>query len=234
MSKRGWIIFVAIVVILFGTLIYFSGRNRVEVGDIDATAIQPAREASGNIGDHVFGNPDSKVVLIEYGDFQCPGCGGAHPTVKTLSEKYEDDIAFVYRNFPLTSIHQNARFAAAAAEAAGLQDAYWPMHNRIFETQNSWENLGADERSGYFINLARDLGLDTEAFTSAISDPRISQKINFDQSLARKVGVNSTPTFYLNGTLLEQDTWGDDAAFEAAIVAELKAQGVETDTQPTE
>lgn len=234
MSKKTWIIFIAVVIILFGTLIYLSGRNRVEVGDVDATAIQAPSEASGNIGDQVFGNPDSPVILVEYGDFQCPGCGGVHPTIKTLSEKYEDDIAFVYRNFPLTSIHPNARFAAAAAEAAGLQGAYWPMHNRIFETQDAWGTLGADERSGYFINLARDLELDTDEFTAAIGDSRISQKINFDQSLGRQANVSSTPTFFLNGTELQQDTWGDDAALEAAIVAELEAKGIEANAEPAE
>src|SRR4051812_16240717 len=118
MSGKGWIIFGAICVVLFGGLVFWSGRDRVDVSSVDTNKIQPASSDSGNIGDHVFGNKDAKVVLMEYGDFQCPGCGSAHPTVKALSEKYKDQLAFVFRNFPLTSIHPNARAAAAAVETA--------------------------------------------------------------------------------------------------------------------
>jgi protein-disulfide isomerase len=115
MSKKAWIVFVVIVVVLLGGLVYLSSRNKIDVSNVDVTTIQPASAASGNIADHVFGNSDSKVKLVEYGDFQCPGCGSVYPTLKTLSEKYQGQIAFIFRNFPLTTIHPNARAAAAAA-----------------------------------------------------------------------------------------------------------------------
>src|SRR6478735_792882 len=104
MSTKAWIIFAAACVVLFGGLIIWSSSDNIDVSNVDANKIQPASENSGNIGDHVFGKKDSKVILFEYGDFQCPGCGAAYPTLKAVSEKYEKQLAFVFRNFPLTTI----------------------------------------------------------------------------------------------------------------------------------
>ena len=138
MDKFRWIIFAAIIVLVLGGLIVYSRMNStsVDVSNVDATAIIGPSEQNGNIGDHVYNDTESSVILVEYGDFQCPGCGSAHPYVKTLLEEYGDRISFVFRNFPLTSIHPNARAAAAAAEAAGLQGKYWEMHDVIFENQS--------------------------------------------------------------------------------------------------
>lgn len=226
MSKKAWIIFVAVVVLLLGGLVYLSGKDKVDVSSINTATIQTANEQSGNIGDHVFGNKDSKVIFTEYGDFQCPGCGGMYPTIKELTEKYENQMAFVFRNFPITSIHPNARVAAAAAEAAGLQGKYWEMHGKLYENQSSWQNLSTNERTAFLTNYAKELGLNTETFATDFASKSVNAKISFDQALARKDKVSSTPSFYINGKAIDQSTWGDKTKLEAAITDALKANGI--------
>ena len=226
MSKKAWIIFGIICVAVLGILIYFSGKNKVDVGNVEVNKILGATPASGNIGDHVFGKKDSKVVLIEYGDFQCPGCGGIHPTIKKVTEKYKDQIAFVFRNFPIASKHPNARAAAAAVEAAGLQGKYWEMHNMVFESQASWENLTANDRGNFFIDYAKQLHLDESKFKADMESENTSQKINYDQALGKKAGVEATPTFFLNGKKIGDNVWGKEETLESTLNEQLKASGV--------
>jgi protein-disulfide isomerase len=227
LSKKAWIIFAAICIIVLGGLIYLSGKNKIDVSNVDANKIQPASDQSGQIADHVFGKADSKVILTEYGDFQCPGCGAAYPTLKTLSEKYQGQLAFVFRNFPLTTIHPNARAAAAAAEAAGLQGKYWEMHNKLYETQSDWENLSGNERTDFFANYASGFGLNVDTFKTDLAGTNVNQKISYDQAIGKKINVNSTPSLYLNGKVISQDVWNDQTKFDAAIADELKANGIE-------
>ena len=225
MSKQAWIIFSAVCVLILGSLIYFSNANRIDVSKVDTNAILQASENSGNIADHVVGKTDSKVILIEYGDFQCPGCGSAHPIVKKLSEKYKEQMVFVFRNFPITSKHPNARAAAAAAEAAGLQNKYWEMHNKIFESQDAWGSLGAKERTKFFTDYAAELGLDTTKFTLDLASDSVNKKISFDQALGKKAKADATPTFLLNGKKVD-DEWSNEAKFEELIVNTLKTEGI--------
>ena len=119
MSKKTWIVFAVVCVGIIAGLVFLSRGNKIDVSNIDEWQIQPVKELNGNIADHVYGNKNAKVVMIEYGDFQCPGCGTAAPAIKSVAEKYKDNIAFVFRNFPLYSLHPNALAAATAAEAAG-------------------------------------------------------------------------------------------------------------------
>lgn len=201
----------------------------MDVSGVDTNKIQPASSNSGEIADHVFGNKDSKVVLVEYGDFQCPGCGAAHPTIKSLSEKYESQMAFVYRNFPLTNIHPNARAAAAAAEAAGKNDKYWEMHNTIFENQDAWSSASTGERGAIFAGYAEQVGLKKEEYDKTMADQSamINKKINFDIALGRKVNVTGTPTFYLNGKKLSDTDFGSIESLEKVLLEEFKKQGVD-------
>lgn len=231
MSTKSWTIFAVICVLLFGGLLIWSQRDRIDVSNVNTNDILSGRATSGNIGDHVDGNKDAKVVLIEYGDFQCPGCGKAHPIVKSVMEKYGSDVAFVFRNFPLTSIHPNARAAAAAAEAAGLEggkEKYWQMHNRLYENQQEWQDASSSERTDLFASYAQAIGIDKTKFETLLSksSSRINQKISFDQALGRKLDITGTPTFYLNGTQLTSEQFGTEEAFDAAIKAELEKQGV--------
>lgn len=228
MTGKTWIIFVAIVAVLFGGLVVWSQKDKIDVSKVDATKIQSASKQSGDVADHVFGNKDAKVVLIEYGDFQCPGCGSVHPRVKTVTEKYKGDLAFVFRNFPLTTIHANARAAAAAVETAGLMGKYWEMHNLVYESQDEWSESNASERADLFANYAQQVGLDKKEFTKKLSaaTSQVNKKINFDQAIGKKINVDATPTFYLNGKELSSDKIGTEADFTKTIENALKDAGV--------
>ena len=245
MSKKAWIIFVAVVVLVLGGLIYLSNKNKISIdtSKITTTEIQPASAQSGNIADHVFGAKNSKVTLIEYGDYQCPGCGSAYPIIKQLTEKYQGQLTFVFRNFPLTTIHPNARVAAATAEAAGLQGKYWEMHNALYENQSSWNTLSPDQRGSYFDSLATQVLTDQAKFKTDLASPLINQKISFDQALGAKDKVSGTPTFYLNGKVVDQyvkdgaivaagtqganPIWSDATAFDTLLLQPaFKAAGI--------
>lgn len=235
MSKNVWIVFIAICVVLLGGLVFLTSRNRIDVSAIDINSIQPATAQSGDIGDHTLGKTGSKVVLIQYGDFQCPGCGSVYPRVKSLTDTYKDQIEFVFRNFPLTTMHPNARAAAAAAEAAGLQGKYWEMHDKLYVSQSDWENLSSDQRTAVFTSYAKDIGVkDTDKFTRDMGSDAVNRKISFDQAVGKKANVQATPTFFINGALVDQNTWGSDDAFKNALLDAMKQQGIEAPAAKTE
>ncbi len=230
MSKKAWIIFAAVCTLLLAGLVYISAKDRIDVSGIDQSVVQTGTEQSGGLADQVFGKLDSKVILIEYGDFQCPGCGGAHPTVKEVTEKYKDQVAFIFRNFPLVSAHPNARAAAATAEAAGLQGKYWEMHNKLYENQSFWQSLSANERTDFFVGYASELGLDVEVFKADLSSPKVNQKISFDQALGKKAGVDATPTFFLDGQkapdIYDEQGSLNKAKLDTALQKALQKRGI--------
>jgi len=196
MTRTRWIIFALICVVVLGGLVLLSKKDTVDVSGMDPSKVVSETETA--IGDRVYGDVSSKVVLIEYGDFQCPGCGGAFPQLKLIKEEYKDKIAFIFRNFPLTTLHPNALAAATAAEAAGLQGKFWEMHDALYENQSAWENIDASKRTDVFAGYAKDIGLDAEKFVTDLSDPRVSAKINRDRAFGKKLNVNGTPTVYVN------------------------------------
>ena len=210
MSKTAWIIFSAVIVLVLGGLVVYSRSSNpsADVSTVDANTILAASEQSGQIGDQVYGNPEAKVVLVEYGDYQCPSCGGVYTPIKTAMEAYKDKVAFVFRNFPLTTIHPNARAASAAAEAAGLQGKFWEMHDQLYEAQNDWSTLTGDQRTDVFVGYAKELGLDEARFKTDLAGKQVNTKISFDQAIGNKLKVNSTPTLYLNGEQLSADDAG--------------------------
>jgi protein-disulfide isomerase len=208
MNKTGWIIFSAVVVVLLGGLVVWTRVTNppLDVSGVQNNSIIAASEQNGEIADHVTGSDAEKILLIEYGDYQCPSCGGAYPNVKTLLEDYGSDVTLVFRNFPLTSIHPNALAAASAAEAAGLQGKYWEMHDKLYQNQSEWSNLDTSKRTVMFKSYASSLGLDIDKFESDLAGKQVSQKITFDTAVGKSVNVNATPTFFLNGEKLDDET----------------------------
>ncbi len=150
--------------------------------------------------DKVRGNASSKVVLVEYSDFQCPACGVYYPVLKQVHQEFGSEIAFVYRHFPLSQ-HANAKPAAKAAEAAGAQGKFWEMHDMIFEHQKDWPEESNGEE--IFLSYAQTLGLDMEKFKRDRDSEETADKIDGDYEGGISSGVNSTPTFYLNGKKLQ-------------------------------
>jgi protein-disulfide isomerase len=150
---------------------------------------------------HTIGPKDAKVWLVEFSDYECPACGQFYPTVKEITDTYKDQMLFVYRNYPL-SIHPFSVPAARAAEAAALQGKYWEMHDALFTNQASFSN---EE----FTTLAQNLGLRMEAFTKDMQSDAVNTTVTTDQQLGDAIGVNATPTFYLNGVKLTLNTLDD-------------------------
>lgn len=224
MNKVGWIIFSVVVVAVLGGLIAWTRITNppIDVSNIENNSVVAASSQNGNIADHTKGSDTKEVLFIEYGDFQCPSCGGAHPHVSSLMEEYGDKVTFVFRNFPLTSIHPNARAAAAVAEAAGLQGKYWEMHDTLYSKQNEWSGLDASQRGAVFNTYATSLSLNMDDFTTALASKEVNQKISFDLALGKKATVSATPSFFLNGTKLNEDTasgivQGDLTAIKAQL-----------------
>lgn len=142
--------------------------------------------------DHIEGRLSAPVVLVEYGDYQCPHCGHAFPIIKRLQTAMRDDLCFVFRNFPLTEVHPQAEEAAEAAEAAAAQGKFKEMHDIIFQNQ---ERLTADDLVGY----AETVGLDVQRFVDAMEDGTYYERVREDFMSGVRSGVNGTPTFFING-----------------------------------
>lgn len=150
--------------------------------------------------DWVRGNASSTVTLVEYSDFQCPACAAYFPIVERIFAESSTSIRFVYRHFPLSQ-HANAIPASQAAEAAGRQGKFWEMYNMIFSTHDNWEN--STDVKTVFKGYAEKLGLNMEKYLSDLDLKEIQDKINSDIKGGLKVGINSTPTFYLNGNKIK-------------------------------
>lgn len=217
MTKTRWIIFAVICALVLGGLVVLAQRNKTNVEDID-----PAKVITdGAYPDHVIGNPQSPVVLIEYGDFQCPSCQSVADPLKTIAYEYEQDIAFVYRHFPLTAIHPNALASAAAFEAAGKQGQLWEMYDKLYGNQSSWSAANVDQRQSFFEDYAQDLGLDIDQFRADIISDEVTRRIARNRALASKIGATGTPTIVLNGEVVEQDVISDLANGNGDLLREL-------------
>ncbi|MDR0398105.1 MAG: thioredoxin domain-containing protein [Candidatus Nomurabacteria bacterium] len=227
MGKGTWIALGIIVVTFIGLFSWsIMSNTKVDVSDIKSDRVLPASESNGDIADHYLGNKDAKIVVIEYGDYQCYGCSQLSPRLNTLMENYKDNVALVYRNFVIDG-HQNSRFAIACAEAAGFQGKYWEMHDIIFKQQASWTDASIEQRLGIFTDLAKTIGLNVDQFKKDIESPRINKKIETDIALAKKEKIAGTPSLFVNGKLVSSDIWGTDSKFKEYLNAELKKLGLE-------
>ncbi len=218
MTKLKWIIFAVVVLGILGGVVWLSksSQQAAYTGD-------PAKVITdGPIADQVFGSKDQKVVLVEYGDYQCPACGKVFSDIKDLTEKYKDKLTFVFREFPLTTVHPNALAASTAAEAAGQQGKYWEMHDVLYQTQNTWSNLQGNQRGAVFEGYASQLGLDVDKYKQDLASKEVSDKIGRDRETAKTYDTNSTPTFVINGQKFTASTSTDMEALTKAVEEALK------------
>jgi protein-disulfide isomerase len=142
--------------------------------------------------DHIQGQPDAAVTLVEYGDYECPYCGAAYPIIKEVQARMGETLRFVFRNFPIATTHPHAERAAEAAEAAASQGRFWQMHDLLFENQ---QRLRDQDLSAY----AEELGLDVELFDKDLAEHVHARRVREDFMSGVRSGVNGTPTFYVNG-----------------------------------
>ena len=168
------------------------GTTSITVGSI------PGVTAS----DWVRGGESSVVTIVEYSDFQCPACASYYEVVKKLmDEDFGDKVKFVYRHFPLIETHLTATLAVSASEAAGSQGKFWQMHDKLFENQTTWANN--PKAREIFIDYAKELGLNIEEFTKNLDSKEGKEKAINAYKASIKMGLNSTPSFFINGKKIQ-------------------------------
>lgn len=143
------------------------------------------------------GPKNAKVTLLEYADFQCPACGAYHPLVKQLTKDFNGKVLFVYRFYPLINLHKNAMVSAQAAFAAYEQGKFWEMHDMLFEHQKDWAE--SDNATDTFTKYAQNLHLDMTKYGLDVQSDKTKQFINNESDAGTNSGINSTPTFFING-----------------------------------
>jgi protein-disulfide isomerase/uncharacterized membrane protein len=171
------------------SLLVFGAIGQAPAGPANGSSLAPAAAPRTGTG---------AVEVVEFADFQCPACAVVAPILADLAAANE--VTLVYRYFPLTTIHANAEASARAAAAAGLQGAFWPMAERLFAAQASWESLSSTEADAYFAAQAAALGLKTERWSADFASSAVAATIAADVGAANTLGLNATPTLYIGGT----------------------------------
>lgn len=203
-NKNTIIFSIASVLIIVGFLyLVFTSSNT----PTQSKTYQITKEISKT--DHIKWSQDKKILLVEYSDFQCPNCKLWNDFFKQLEKsnspefkKIKEKITFVYRNFPLETIHKNGLAASYAAEAASMQDKYYDMHDLLFEKQADWSTL--KDPTNFFTGLAKSLKLDTEKFKNDMASSEVKKKVQEDKASGIQANVNFTASFYLNGIFLDK------------------------------
>lgn len=193
-------IIITTLVVLFGGVYFLS---KTSIAPVDSSPVDQNILVKND--SHKTGTESAKVTIVEFADFQCPACKAAHPVLNQLTEEFKDKALFVFRHFPL-STHSNARLAANAAESAGEQGKFWEMHDKLYETQNNWAGLNDKQATDLFVSFAEELKLDTDKFKESLESNKFADKIQRDIDDGYRAGVNSTPTFFING--VKQNSWG--------------------------
>lgn len=190
-----------LLIIALGALIFFMYKFGGESGTTENGPLTSVPEVRAT--DPVKGNENGKVTIIEYADFQCPACAMYAPIMNELQKQQGEKFRLVYRYFPLTSIHRNALISSQAGEAARLQGKFWEMYDLLFINQNLWsESTNAES---IMVDLAKQAGLDENRFKEDLNSASVKQAVQNGLNEATRLGLNSTPTFFINGKKLESN-----------------------------
>jgi protein-disulfide isomerase len=218
--SKQFLAIIAIIVVVLGGVFFFTNKD----------SGSGKSSSTGQPTNHVMGSASSGVKLVEYGDYECPYCGQYYPIVKQAVDSYKDKIQFQFRNLPLTQLHKNAFAGARAAEAADKQGKFWEMHDTLYENQDASGASGwvasNDPLNKYFVNYARQMGLDTDKFKTDYASSAVNDAINADLAAFKKTGYEqSTPTFILDGKQIHPGYSVDEftKAFDAVIAAKAKS-----------
>ncbi len=222
MNTRFTLVLVALI-IGFGGVFWFN-KNK-QAGTTNSSNVQPTN--------HIKGEGKSGVTLVEYGDFECPACWQYEPLVTQLYEKYQKEIFFQFRHFPLTQIHQHALAGHRAAEAASKQGKFWEMHDILFLRGHQKDTEGkvrdtewtaTNSPASFFEQYAQNLGLDVPKFKADMSSAEVNDLINADKDAGNKLDLTGTPSFILNGKKIDnpRDLDSFSKIIDAAIAAAKK------------
>lgn len=216
MKSRFSLILIACVLV-FGGILFFSKKD-----SNNNTSSNSAN--TGKVTNHVKGQGKKGVTLVEYGDFECPACTAYYPLVEQVFAKYQNDITFQYRNFPLRQIHQHAMVAHRAAAAADRQGKFWDMYDLLYKNHDTW--AAESDPTSTFRGYAQSLGLDLTKYDSDFQSQAVNDEINADIAAGNALGVNSTPTFFLNGKKIDNPR--DEPSFEKVIQDAINASTVKS------
>ncbi len=204
-------IIVGTIVLVVGAVFFLGrgGSSSTAPTKIDQSALVRADSWS-------IGSTAPKVTVVEFSDFQCPFCKQAQPTVESVLAKHSDNVKLVYRHYPLIQTHQFAMDAATAAEAAGKQGKFWQFHDVLFANQPDIVNPDSFKREK-LIEYAKNIGLNIDQFVKDLDSDSIRQRVLTDRDDGNKVGINATPTFFVNGKKLEKGFIELEAAVESIL-----------------
>lgn len=150
------------------------------------------KEVKVGATDHIRGNKNAKVTIVEFSDLQCPYCARFHETMRQVMLNYPNDVRWIFKHFPLESIHPYARKAAEATECAGDQNKFWEYTDKLYENQ-------ANLSDGYIKQAAQDIGLETAKFNDCLATGKFKAKVDADIAYGRTLGVQGTPGSFING-----------------------------------
>lgn len=212
-SVKATLIAIAVAIVLLIAGIVFAISQQQPAAPSEGGAPQQTVRTDSHVLDD---GGEGAVTVVEFLDFECEACGAFYPVVEDLREKYDGEITYVVRYFPLPG-HINSMQAALAAEAAGQQDRFEDMYHRLFETQAQWGEQ-SEETPEVFRAFAEELGLDLAAYDAAIADPATAERVQSDKTDGEKLEVNSTPTFFVGGEKVALQEWDDlERAIEKAV-----------------
>ena len=214
MGKSFWAILSLVVIALIAVFILAGGKAE----DADNPLAYSDNPTSIQDHDHIQGD-NTDVVIIEYGDFQCPACAAFFPIVQETKTRFGDEFQLVFRHLPLVSIHPQALVAARAVEAAGMQGKFFEMHDIVYLRQASWS--GSDDAASLFEGYARELELDIDQYNADVVSDEVFNKIDADANAARSQGFTGTPTIVVNGERIPTPASADQ--FKAIIDAANEA-----------
>ena len=205
-----------LVLLIGGIFLFTRNGGSSSTNKISDSILVPtgAHETSGIVGGvYQPASSNAKLILVEFGDYECPACGAYQPLTKQLLTDFAGKINYVFRNFPLSQ-HGNALVSSNAAEAAALQGKFWQMHDKLYESQADWatSTSARDIITGY----AKDMGLNITQFNSDLDSQKVSDKITQDLNDGNVVGINQTPTFYINGVKVD-NLPADYASFKSIV-----------------
>lgn len=180
-------------VLMFGAVMFLSKGGGGEGRKVDTSILVKD-------GVHTKGALDAKVTIVEFSDLQCPACKNAQPDLNRVYDTYKDKIKFIYRDFPLTTIHKYAQRAAEASEFASEQGKFWEFHDLMFSKQEEWAGASDQDKFDELLTgYAKSLGLDDKKMFEALNNKTYAARVQSDVDDGFKVGINSTPTFFVNG-----------------------------------
>lgn len=160
---------------------------------------------------------NSKVTVVEFGDFECPACGVAHGILKKVRSDYKDKVNFAFREFPI-ALHKNGYVSAMAAEAAGAQGKFWQMSDKLYDNQDEWS--GEKDPVPVFAKYAKEIGINVDKFKQDIQNKKYDSRIKNDSNDGAQLGINATPTFFINNKIYEGVLSNDQ--FHIQLDMELK------------